>query len=146
MAGRTSAYSYINVTATIDRRIIQGLWEGDDAVEVAYGEDRGTGVTGADGSSLFSISANKSATVTLRVQHTSPTHRLLQQKLKQQQARGAAFGGFSFSVKDRVSGEGGSCDKVYIQTAPGKSYGVNAQAREWVLWCGEYVEEIPNNG
>ena len=144
MAGRTSAYSYINVTATIDRRTIQGLWEGDDAVEVSFNEDRGTGITGADGDSLFSISANKSAAVTLRLQQASPTHRLLMQKLKQQQARGAAFGGFSFSVKDRVSGEGGSCDKVFIQTAPGKSYGVAAAPREWVLWCGAYIEEIPN--
>lgn len=144
MAGRTSSYSYINVTATIDRRTIQGLWDGDDAVEVSYSEDRGTGITGADGNSLFSISANQSASVTIRLQQTSPTHRLLQQKLKQQQSRGAAYGGFSFSVKDRVSGEGGSCDKVFIQTAPGKSYGVNAAVREWVLWCGTYVEEIPN--
>lgn len=143
---RTSAYSYINVTATIDRREIKGLWEGDDAVEVAYANDRGTGLTGADGASIFSVSADKSAEVTLRLQHTSPTHRLLMQKLKQQQARGANFTGFSFSVKDRVSGEGGSCDKAYIQTAPGKSYGVNAVVREWVIWCGDYNEEIPSNG
>lgn len=141
---RTSAYSYINVTATIDRRIIQGLWEGDDAVEVAYNEDRGVGITGADGSSLFSISADNSASITIRLQHTSPTHRVLMQKLKQQKSRGAQFGGFSFSVKDRVSGEGGSCDKAFIQTAPGKSYGKNAVNREWVIWCGDYVEEIPN--
>lgn len=141
---RVSAYSMVNVVATIDRRAVQGFWDGDDAVTVDRNADRGTGLVGADGDSIFSITADKSAAITLRLQHTSPTHRLLHQKLKQQQARGALYGGFSFSVKDLASGEGGSADKVYIQAAPSDGKGVNASAREWVLFAGEYVDEVPN--
>lgn len=143
---RQTAYSMVNVVATVDRRPVIGFWDGDDAVSVDRNADRGTGLVGADGSGIFSITADKSAAITLRLQHTSPTHRLLHQKLKQQQARGALFKGFSFSVKDLASGEGGSSDRVFIQAAPSDGKGVNATVREWVLWAGEYVDEVPDNG
>lgn len=143
---RQTAYSMINVVATVDRRPVIGLWDGDDAISVDRNADRGTGLIGADGAGIFSITADKSAAITLRLQHTSPTHRLLHQKLKQQQARGALFKGFSFSVKDLASGEGGASDRVFIQTAPSDGKGVNASVREWVLWAGEYVDEVPDNG
>lgn len=143
---RQTAYSMLNVVATIDRRNVIGFWDGDDAVTVDRNSDRGTGLVGADGASIFSITADRSASITLRLQHTSPTHRLLHQKLKQQQARGAMFRGFPFSVMDRASGEGGSCDRTYIQAAPTDGKGVNATVREWVLFAGEYVDEVPDNG
>lgn len=141
---KTSAYSMINVSATLDRRDVKGLWDGDDAIVVTQGSDVGTGMVGADGSSIFSISADQSAQISIKLQHTSPTHRFLSQKLKQHRARGANAQAFSFSIKDKVSGEGGTADKCYIMTAPEDSKGVNATVREWVLWTGDWNPEIPN--
>ena len=141
---KTSAYSMINVSATLDRRDVKGLWDGDDAIVVTQGSDVGTGLVGADGSSIFSISADQSAQISIKLQHTSPTHRFLSQKLKQHRARGANATTFSFSIKDKVSGEGGTADKCYIMTAPEDSKGVNATVREWVLWTGDWNPEIPN--
>ena len=141
---KSSAYSAANVAATLDRRTVQGLWDGDDAIVAANASDRGSRVVGADGSSVLSISVDKSATITLRLQHTSPTHRLLRQKERQQQAMGALFGGFTFTVIDKVSGEGGTANDVFIQTAPGDSKGKAATSREWVLSAGEWTPEIPN--
>ncbi len=140
----TSAYSYLNVSATVDGQVVQGLWEGDDAVIVTFASDVGTGLVGADGSNIFSHSANKSVTISIKLQHTSPTHRLLHQKLKRQQSAGAAASSFSFVIMDAVSGEGGTARDCFIQTVPADSKGVNAAVREWVLWAGEWTPEVPN--
>lgn len=140
----STAYSYLNVAATVDGQIVQGLWEGDDAIIVTFASDMGTGLIGADGSGIFSVAANKSVTISIKLQHTSPTHRLLHQKLKRQQALGGAASAFPFVVMDSASGEGGVADRCYIQTAPADSKGVNAAVREWILWSGEFIPEVPN--
>lgn len=141
---KTSAYSMINVSATLDRRDVKGLWDGDDAIVVTQGSDVSTGLVGADGSSIVSISADQSAQISIKLQHTSPTHRFLHQKLKQMRAKGANATLFSFSFKDKVSGEGGTADKCTIMTAPEDSKGKTAVVREWVLWTGDWNPEIPN--
>lgn len=140
----TSAYGFVNTANTVDGQIIQGLWDGDDAISIAPIADKGTMLIGADGSALFSVSANRGATISLRLQHTSPTHRLLQQKLKRQQALASPATAFPVTAYDTSSGEGGTADKCFIQTAPTDTKGANATVREWVLVTGEFNAEIPN--
>jgi hypothetical protein len=141
---KTSAYSMLNVSATLDRRDVKGLWDGDDAIVVTMNSDVGEGIVGADGSSIFSISADQSAEISIKLQHTSPTHKFLSQKLKQHRQRGANVKPFSFSIKDKVSGEGGTADKCFIRTAPEDSKGKVATVREWIIWTGDWNPEIPN--
>lgn len=140
---KSSAYSAKNVSATLDGQRVTGLWDGDDAIVTAPLADVGSMLVGADGSSIFSQSANNGATITLRLQHTSPTHRSLMQKLQRQRADGVRVTGFPFVVIDVDSGEGGSTDQAFIQTAPDDQKGVNAVAREWVLVTGDWKPEIP---
>ncbi len=139
----STAYSMVNVSATLDGQTVQGLWDGDDAIVVTQGAAAGSGLVGADGSSIFSISADKSAQISLKLQHTSPTHRLLHQKLKRQKALGSVAAAFPFSFIDVGSNEGGSSDRVFVMTAPNDSKGKAAVVREWVLWAGEWNSEIP---
>ncbi|QQM29294.1 DUF3277 family protein [Martelella lutilitoris] len=140
----SSAYGMVNVSSTIDGQQVTGLWDGDDAISIAPMTDKGTMLVGADGSSIFSVSANGGATITIRLQHKSPTHRLLTQKLARQKALGGAFSGFPATVFDTSSGEGGSADRCFIQSAPTKNNGTNATVREWVLVTGEIVDAVPN--
>lgn len=140
---KSSAYSAKNVSANLDAQRIVGLWDGDDAIVITPLTDVGTMLVGADGASIFSQSANNGATITLRLQHTSPTHRALMQKLQRQRAPGIRVTGFPFSVIDVDSNEGGSTDQCFIQTAPNDEKGVNAVAREWVLVTGDWKPEIP---
>lgn len=139
---RSSAYSFLNVAATLDGLPVLGLWEGDDAIAVEQGADVGTGLVGADGASIFSQSANKSARVTIRLQHTSPTHRQLLQKWKQQRA--GRLLPFPFDFIDKNSGEGGTADRCFILQAPADQKGVNASVRAWVLWTGEWEPNVTN--
>lgn len=139
---QASAYSMINVSATLDGRAVIGLFDGDNAIEVAPGADVGTMLIGADGSSLFSQTADKSAMITIRLQHTSPTHAQLHEKLKSQRA--GRLKGFPFDFVDTMSNEGGNADKCFIQKAPTDSKGTNATVREWVLVTGEWNPLIPH--
>lgn len=139
---KVSAYSMINVSATLDGLAVRGFWDGDDAVTVERGADIGTGLVGADGSSIFSQSADKSARITLRLQHTSATHRQLLQKEKLQRA--GQMRSFPFSFIDRDSGEGGTADQCFIMQAPADSKGKNATVRAWVIWTGQYEPNVTN--
>jgi len=140
----TAAYGFVNTSNMVDGQLIQGIWDGDDAISIAPLADKGTMLIGADGSAMFSVSANKGATITLRLMHTSPTHRLLMQKLKRQQALASPAAAFPVTAFDTSSGEGGTADKCFIQSAPTDTKGTNATVREWVLVTGEFVPEIPN--
>lgn len=140
---KSSAYSAKNVATTIDGQNVLGLWDGDDAVSVAPLEDIGTMLVGVDGSSIFSQSANEGATITVRLQHTSPTHRLLHTKWARQRARGVRVTGFPVTIIDVDSGEGGSTDQAFIMTGPTDTKGKAATVREWVLVTGQWKPEVP---
>ena len=143
MAGKkTSVYSMLNVAATLDGQVVRGFWDGDDTVAVAQGADVGSMMVGADGSSIFSQTADESASITFRLQHTSPTHRQLVEKWKQQRA--GRLVGFPFDLKDRDSGEGGTADQCFIRSAPGVSKGKAAGPREWVLITGQWEPNTPD--
>jgi len=133
-----------NVAVVLDGQQVIGFWDGDDAVQIAHLADVGTMMVGADGSSIFSHHSNEGATITLRLQHTSPAHRMLMQKLSRQRSTGCRQLGFPISIMEVCSNEGGSTDQAFIQTAPGDQKGVNAAAREWVLVTGQWRPEIPN--
>lgn len=141
---KSSAYSMKNVAAMLDGQKIIGLWDGDDAIMVEQIEDVGSMLIGADGSSIFSQSANEGARITIKLQHTSATHRLLATKLAVQRAPGFKVTGFPFSIKDVDSGEGGASDQCFIEKAPNDEKGKNATVREWVLVTGQYKADIPN--
>lgn len=136
-----TAYSFANVTATLNKREVVGFWEGDDAVTVEENADIGTGVIGADGASIFSQAVNRGARITLRVMPNSPIHSQLNRLLQSQ--RDGNLGGFGFTVTDTASNEGGSCDRALIVQAPGTQNGTAAAVRTWVLWTGYWVWRIP---
>lgn len=139
---KSSTYSMINVVAVLDGLQVVGGWDGDDAIVVTPGAPIGVGLVGADGSSIFSHSADRSATISLKLQHTSATHRQLLQKLAQQ--RTGRNNGFPFSIKELGSGEGGSTDQAFIMTQPADSKGKAATVREWVIWAGNWNPEVTN--
>lgn len=143
MARKSTTYSFEHVVCTIDGLRAFGFWEGDDAAQVAPGGDAGAGMVGADGSSIFSVSANRSAQITLRFQHSSPSHSQLMRLHAVQQASGR--GGFPLDLKDTGSGEGGNTDQAFIMTPPDDAKGEKAGVREWVLWTGDWNREIPRN-
>ncbi len=136
------AYSMLNVTATLDGRRVVGLMDGDNPIQATPGADVGTMLIGADGTSLFSQSADKSATITIRLKPNSSTHRQLIQKWQAQRA--GILRGFPFDFIDSGSNEGGNGTDCFVQKAADLTMGTNATVREWVLVSGNWTPNIPN--
>ena len=136
----TIAYSMLNVTATLDGRRVVGLMDGDNAIQVAPGVDAGTMLVGADGTYIFSQTADRSATITLRLKHNSPTHRQLIEKWRAQRA--GRLVGFVFDLVDNASNEGGTAADCFIQTPSDDMKGNEATVREWVLVSGDWTPNI----
>lgn len=136
----TKAYSMLNVAATLDGRRVIGLADGDDAITVSPGVDAGTMMVGADGTWLFSQTADRSATITIKLKHNSPTHSQLLEKWRAQRA--GRIVGFPFDIIDSASNEGGTGTDCYVQKAPDDKKGTNATAREWVLITGEWNPNV----
>lgn len=136
------AYSMLNVAATLDGRRVIGLMDGDDAIVTSPGVDVGTMLVGADGSWLFSQTADKSATIVLKLKPNSPTHRQLLEKWAAQRA--GRLVGFPFDIIDSASNEGGNGVDCFIQKAPEDAKGTNATVREWTLVTGDWTPSITN--
>lgn len=135
-------YSYKNVVVTIDGRRVIGVWEGDDAVVVERPTDLGTALTGADGASVVSISADQTATVTLKLQANSAMNSYLEQRVKAMRMGSTRL--LAIGIVDTGTGEGGGCSSAVITKEPSKSYGAMATEREWVLFCNCWQEHDVN--
>jgi len=131
-------YSFPNVTVTIDNRPVIGLWEGDDVVLVERPTDLGSALTGADGASVVSITADQSATVTLKLQPNSAMNVYLAQAAKRMRMGSQRL--LEIAVRDTSTGEGGGCTAAVIIREPSKSYGAAATEREWQIFCNCWQE------
>lgn len=139
---KVTSYSALNIAATLDGLPVQGLSDGDNAIQIDQNAALGTGLVGIQGDGIFSGTADKSATIILRLQHASPTHRQLLQKMRAQQA--GRLVGFPFDLIDTGSNEGGNGDGCFIAVAPSTTKGDAATVREWTIWCGDWTTSITN--
>lgn len=131
-------YSFQNVVVTIDGRQVIGLWEGDDVVSVERPTDLGTALTGADGASVVSITADQSATVTLKLQPNSAMNAYLEQAVKRMRMGSTRL--LNIAIRDTSTGEGGGCSAAVVTREPPKSWGATATEREWVIFCNCWQE------
>jgi hypothetical protein len=134
-----TTYSYLNVSVVLaGNHEVSGVWEGDDAVVTAPSSDIGSPLVGADGEALMSISADRTAIVTLRLKPSSPTNAFLRQKLRDMKA--GQITPFAVRVFDTNNGEGGAGPEALIQRQPNLQHGGAASVREWVLFVGCWEE------
>ena len=117
--------------ATVDGVPVIGLWEGDNAISIAPGEDEGAHLIGADGSSVWSQFADRSGVITLRLQPASPTNKQLAAKKLRQEA-GVPIS-FPVSFFNAGGGEVGVATDCFVMTAATVELGKNATVREWKI-------------
>lgn len=131
MEQRITTYSMLGVSVVLDGLRVVGLYDGDDAVKIEPRGQEGDWMIGADGSGLFSQTADQSALLTLKLQHTSPTNRQLLEKAALQ--RSGVLIPFPVTVVDINGGEGSHAGNCLIINLPSQDYGENASVREWQL-------------
>lgn len=131
-------YSFDNVVVTIDGREVIGLWEGDDVVSLERPTDLGSALTGADGASVVSITADQSATLTIKLQPNSAMNAYLEQAVKRMRMGSQRL--IAVAVRDTSTGEGGGCSAAVVIKEPSKTWGATATEREWHLFCNCWQE------
>lgn len=140
----TRSFSIKNVVVTVDGQRVSGWYSGNSAFQVTPDANRGFMLVGAAGETLFSISPNKACRFRLQLMHTSPTHQLLMERLKQQE-QGRLTGGIPVDWAETASGEGGTGDETFIEEQAEVQLGTEAQMRQWTLVTGDYTTKVPNN-
>ncbi len=125
------AYSFSEVDLFLNGVEITGLGEGGDVMTAERRNDAMTDKIGAKGNMVINISADKSGTVTLKLQQTSPTISILQGHV--QAAQAGAFAPLTFMMRDSsrndiVTGTLGYCPKMGPMVR-----GDEVNDEEWVL-------------
>jgi hypothetical protein len=135
-------YSFANTVLTIDGRRVIGFGEGDDVISIEPTTELGTSIVGADGSALLSITADQSATLTLKLVHHSPFNDFLWNKVKRMRL-GETGPGIMFAIgfSDPSTGDGGGCTQAVVKTVPTLTAGANATEREWAIFCPCWVPD-----
>ena len=125
-------YSFLNVSLLVNGVEISGYAEGDDVIQVARREDSTQDVVGADGEMSLALNANRSGTVTFRLQQTSNSNAYLSGLVNVGEVGGL---GTTVTVQmiDVESGDLAVGTKGYITKPADMARGSNSNAQEWVL-------------
>lgn len=128
-------YSMDNVALHIDGARVTGFGDGDDVISIERTTELGTALVGADGASILSITADRSAKLTLKLLQTSPMNQFLQNKVARMRAGGLTALTFPVGFVDMSNGESGGCTQALVMKEAMPQKGKNASEREWELFC-----------
>lgn len=134
MANDLKTFNFDNVLADLGGVPVVGLWEGDDVIMIEPMAPLSSSIAGAGGDVLASISTDKRATITLKLQSTSPTHDYLTSLLVQYESGNPVV--FPFACDDIGNGEGGFAPECVLTDRATQSYGSQASVREWKFVAG----------
>ncbi|MBM4311671.1 MAG: DUF3277 family protein [Deltaproteobacteria bacterium] len=133
-----SAYSFLDVVATITGvggsvNLAADAGVAEEGISIEPVNDKSTMTIGADGRGMHSLSADRSATVTIRLLKTSSTNAKLQQMYNLQTASSAAHGSNSITVRDTARGDSHNLEGVAFKKQPAVSYAKEAEMLEWTF-------------
>ncbi len=146
-------YSFKDVLCTVSGpggesiRIGQALaGVSDDGISVVAAEDKNTMAIGADGTPMHSLHAGDPATITIRMQKTSPVNAMLMQMYNYQRMSGAYWGQNTIVVSNFVLGDQVTSQAVAFKKVPDYNNPKIAGVVEWVFdagICFEFINEGP---
>ncbi|MFG6334511.1 MAG: DUF3277 family protein [Lachnospiraceae bacterium] len=94
-----------------------------------------TSKAGCDGEIVRSVDPNERVTVKITLLQSSPTHKFLLNKYKQDKKDGG--GAFPILINDLTGKEKVSADSAWVAKLPSKTNGKDSQNKEWVLETGQ---------
>lgn len=134
-------YSFLDVNASLVGpggavNLGQGSAATEEGISVEATEDIDTMTIGADGTPMHSLHANKSGSVTIRLQKTSPVNQKLAQMYAFQTASGANHGQNVISINNSSTQDSITCQQVAFKKAPSITYAKEGGMNEWVFNAG----------
>jgi len=138
MAGKV--YSFLDVQAAIvgPGGVINlgvGAAASEEGISIDPTSDLNTMQIGADGEGQHSLSANKSARITVRLLKTSPTNQLLSQMMEFQAASASLHGQNTITIHDSNRGDTITARQVAFSKRPPNAYASQAGMLEWTFDC-----------
>lgn len=132
----TNVYSFLNVQCSLigpGGAITLGNSSGaaEEGITIEASGDIGTLTMGADGSGQFSLHADKSGKITVRILKANPTNKQLSAMYAIQTSDGALYGQNIITLTDTLRGDAITCSQVAFTKAPSLSYGKEAGMLEW---------------
>lgn len=131
-------YSSRDVNITWGGVPITGL-AADSFVEIAPSADETDEDVGSDGELATSINPDRTGSITIRLQQTSPSNLMLSGILADQRAGGRKFKRGNLTVTDPSGSVMAFLKGAYIKTKPNIILGntQTGQTRDWVFFCEE---------
>lgn len=108
-----------------------------EGIKIEAAEDIDHMDIGADGTAMHSLHANKSGSISVYLQKTSPVNAQLQQMYNFQTSSSALHGQNVISVNNPVSGDKVLCQLVAFKKAVPLTYAEDAGMNEWVFNAGQ---------
>lgn len=128
-------FSFTNVAFSIDGSLVNGWDEGDDCLTIEPTTELGTAKVGADGTSIVSITADQSATLTLRLLPVSPFNAYLRSKVSRMRSGAITNLTFPVGFTDLSSRESAGCTNAIITQIPTDTRGAMVNSLEWKIFC-----------
>jgi hypothetical protein len=136
-----STYSFLNTNCAIvgpggSINLGAGAAVADEGITLEPNSDINGMEISADGNPMHSLYANKSRTVTVRLQKTSATNQKLAAMFAFQTANAALHGQNTISLANAQTGDAVTCQQVAFKRGVPLTYAKDAGLNEWTFDAG----------
>lgn len=137
----TQAYSFQDVNASLvgptgTVNLAAGAGAADEGITFEMTGDKNTMVTGADGTVMHSLHAEKSGRVIVRLLKTSPVNAILQAMYDAQTASGALHGQNTILCQQKAANDATTAQQCAFKRKPPLAYQKEATTMEWEFDAG----------
>jgi Protein of unknown function (DUF3277) len=142
-----SSYSFNDVVASLAgptgtiNSLGYGAGTSDEGLGYEMSGDKNTMTTGADGTVMHSLHAEKSGRVTIRLLKTSPVNALLSQMYDLQTSSASLHGQNTIVIQQKAAGDIVTCRQCAFKRRPPNQYQKEGNVREWEFDAG-FIDEI----
>lgn len=142
-----ATYSFLDTTASlvgpgVNVNFGPGSANTEGGITVAPVEDINTMTLGADGSVMHSLHAGRPATLTVRLQKTSPTNAVLADAYATQTASSATHGTNTVTIRDTARGDHITLTNVAFARIPDINYAKEGGENVWLFHAGKISMEL----
>lgn len=137
--GDVFTYNCSKVKIALGSHAVTGYAE-DSFVAIEMLDAGVTSKAGCDGEIVRSVDPNERLTVKITLLQSSPTHKFLLNKYKQDKKDGS--GTFPILINDLTGKEKVSADIAWVAKLPPKTNGKESQNKEWTLETGQAVIDL----
>ena len=140
------AYSFTDVVAQIvgptgTSPLASGAGAADEGISFEMTGDKNTMTTGADGSVMHSLHAEKSGRVIVRLLKTSPINAILQAMYDVQTSSGSLHGQNTIVCQQKASGDVTTAQKCAFKRKPPLAYQKEGNVMEWE-WDAGVIDSV----